>query len=199
MSENPRSPDVGTDLGADTKTNVDTHVDTGQSPQPAQTFKADEADQADEPHSSTVGAVATAATTTTTAADAAADAAAPLRKRRRSIQRLEILCLMLLLLLLVLGVFVPMAMYAYRHVFVEEPRPRASVVQNAGRVVSVSQSGGFIVRALVETDLGYYALMDGVSLNKNEALTLETRADRLPFLCDSQHRCVHLVADGQAQ
>ena len=187
MSENPRSPNVGTDLGADTKTNVDTDVDTGQSPPPDQAVKPDKADQADEPHSSKMAAVATAAT------------AVPSGKCRRSIQRLEILCLMLLLLLLVLGVFVPMAMYAYRHVFVGEPVSQAMVVQNAGRVVSVSQSGGFIVRALVETDLGYYALMDGVSLNKNEALTLETRADKVRFLCDSQHRCVHLVADGQAQ
>jgi hypothetical protein len=39
--------------------------------------------------------------------------------------------------------------------------------------------------------------MDGVSLNKNEALTLETRADKARFLCDSQHRCLRLVADGQ--
>lgn len=166
MSENPLCPDVGTD--------IETNVETGQSPLPAETVKADE------PESSTVAA-----------------AALPSGLCRWWIQRLEIVCLMLLLLLLVLGLFVPMAMYAYRHVFVDEPRPRATVVQNAGRVVSVSQSGGMFTRALVETDLGYYALMDGVSLNKNEALTVETRADKVRFLCDSQHRCLRLVADGQ--
>jgi hypothetical protein len=176
MSENPQSPDIGTD----------THVESEKSPLPAQTVKADEAN---EPDSSAVAAVATAT----------AASAAPSGIWRRSIQRLEIASLMLLLVLLVLGIFVPMAMYAYRHVYVDEPEPRATVVQNAERVVPVSQNGGFITRALVETDLGYYALMDGVSLNKNEALTLESRADKLRFLCDSQHRCLRLVADGQAQ
>lgn len=128
-----------------------------------------------------------------------ATAAAPSGICRCFVQRLAMVSLMLLLLLLVLGLFVPMVMYVYRHVFVDEPGSRAMVVQNAGRVVSVSQSGGFITRALVETDLGYYALMDGVSLNKNEALTLETRADKTQFLCDSQHRCLRLAVNGQTQ
>ncbi|MCK9212957.1 MAG: hypothetical protein M0P52_00565 [Rhodoferax sp.] len=164
MSEDPLSPDVGTD------------TETGKSPLQAETVKADGQDAS------------------TTAA-----AAVPLGRVRRSIKHLEIASLMLLLLLLVLGIFAPMTISAYRHVFMDEPRPTAVVVQNAGRVVSVSQSGGFITRALVETDLGYYALMEGVSLNKNEALTLETRADKVRFLCDSQHRCLRLVADGQPE
>ena len=180
MLENPLCPDVGIDI----ETNVETDVEPGKSPLPAKTVKADEPD---EPDSSTVAAAATAT------------AAVPSGLCRRSIQRLEIACLMLLLLLLVLGFFVPMVMYAYRHVFANEPGARAIVVQNAGRVVSVSQSGGMFTRALVETDQGFYALMDGVSLNKNEVLTLETLADKLRFLCDSQHRCLRLMANGQAQ
>lgn len=172
MSENPLSSDAGADSDIDTE--------TGKSPRPAETVKADE------PDSSTAAAAATAAVI-------------PLGMFRWSIKHLEIAFLTLLLVLLVLGIFVPMTIYAYRHVFMDEPGPRAIVVQNAGRVVSVSQSGGFITHALVETDLGYYALMDGVSLNKNEALTLETRSDKLRFLCDSQHRCLRLVADGQPE
>jgi hypothetical protein len=92
-----------------------------------------------------------------------------------------------------------MTLYAYRHVFREEPAPKATVVQNAGQVVTVSLGGGCFTRALVETDLGYYALVEAISLAKQEALTLETRGDKARSLCDSQHRCLRLLSDGQTQ
>ncbi|TXT33429.1 MAG: hypothetical protein FD135_5489 [Comamonadaceae bacterium] len=117
----------------------------------------------------------------------------------RLFKQVEIPFLMLLLLLMVLGFFVPMTMYAYHHVFLGESARQPHSVQNAGKVMSIHQGGGWITRALVETDLGYYALTDGISLNKNEALTLETRDDKVRFLCDSQHRCQSLVAQRQAQ
>ncbi|MCB8747295.1 hypothetical protein LHU53_10280 [Rhodoferax sp. U2-2l] len=110
---------------------------------------------------------------------------------------LHFLVLLIVLLVLVLVIFVPLTQYAVRHVFWDEPVPKAVLVQNAGRVISVSLSGGFLARSLVETDQGFYALMDGISLARNEALTLEIREGRARFLCDSQHRCLRLMGDDQ--
>jgi hypothetical protein len=151
-------------------------INTDPSPLPVETVKADEQE-----------------------ASTHAGAEVTLTRSRWWIERLGIVFVMLLLMFIVLGVFVPMTLYAYRHVFLDEPVSKATVVQNAGRVVSVSVDGGCFSRALVETDLGYYALMEAVSLNKHEALTLETRGDKVRVLCDSQHRCVRLLSDVQAQ
>jgi hypothetical protein len=117
----------------------------------------------------------------------------PLERFRWVIKRLEIVFLMLLLLAVVLGIFVPMSVYFYRHFLTDEPKPKVVSVQSAGRVVSVTQSGGWFARALVETDTGFYALVDAISLNKGEALTLEDKGPKRQFLCDSQHHCQKLV------
>lgn len=66
-------------------------------------------------------------------------------------------------------------------------------VQNAGRVVRVSQTTGLVMRALVETDLGFYSLRDGISLGRGEAMVLETRATSRRYLCDAQQRCTQLM------
>lgn len=66
-------------------------------------------------------------------------------------------------------------------------------VRPAGRVVSVNLQGGLFSRTLVETDLGFYALGEGVSFFKNEALTLELRASGARYLCDLQHQCTELL------
>lgn len=66
-------------------------------------------------------------------------------------------------------------------------------VQSAGRVVRVSQSTGLMTRALVETDLGFYSLRDGVSLGKGEAVLLQTRGTNRRYLCDTQQRCTALM------
>jgi hypothetical protein len=63
----------------------------------------------------------------------------------------------------------------------------------AGRVLSVSQTTGLFTRGLVQTDTGFFSLVDGVSLRMGEALTLETRANLARYLCDSQHRCIKLT------
>ena len=116
----------------------------------------------------------------------------PLVRFRWRIKQMEIVFLLLLLVLLVLVFVVPMTLYALRHVFQDEPPQKVTHVQNAGRVISVSLGGGCLTRSLVETDLGYYALVDGISLARGEAMTLETREGKTRFLCDSRHRCLRL-------
>ena len=166
MSENP--------LSSDTVTGTETPTDAipGHSPSPASSAGIpDDGEQRHPPQP--------------------ACREVPLERFRWVIKRLEIAFLMLLLLAVVLGIFVPMSVYTYRHFLMDAPKPKP-VVQSAGRVVSVSQSGGMITRALVETDTAYYSLVDGISLHKNEALTLENRGTRGNFLCDSAHRCQKL-------
>lgn len=63
----------------------------------------------------------------------------------------------------------------------------------AGRVQRVELHGGLFSRALVETDTGFYALEEGVSLNKGEPLTVQERANRSRHLCDTQQRCTRLL------
>lgn len=62
----------------------------------------------------------------------------------------------------------------------------------AGHVVNVSLTAGLWTRALVQSDTGFYSLADGASLDKGEALTLETRGNRSRFLCDSRQHCMQL-------
>ena len=66
-------------------------------------------------------------------------------------------------------------------------------VQPGGHVISVTLSQGFFTRSLVQTDLGFYALTEGVSLPKGAAVSLELRASSQRFLCDEQHRCTELL------
>lgn len=59
----------------------------------------------------------------------------------------------------------------------------------AGQVMAITLSDGLFTRALVKTSTGFYALIDGVSLEKNQPLTLELRANSARYLCDADHRC----------
>ncbi len=63
----------------------------------------------------------------------------------------------------------------------------------AGRVMRVELHDGIFSRSLVETDLGFYALLDPVSLNKGEQMTLLERQGGRCYLCDIQHRCTRLM------
>lgn len=77
-----------------------------------------------------------------------------------------------------------------------EYRAKAQVIvasTPAGQVQTVTLSGGLWTRALVQTDLGFYGLRDGMSLPRNEPLTLELRANTARYLCDAQHHCVELL------
>lgn len=66
-------------------------------------------------------------------------------------------------------------------------------VRSAGRVHKLSLVPGLVVRSLVETDSGYYAVREGASISKGEPLMLETRANTRRYLCDAQHRCLELL------
>ena len=66
-------------------------------------------------------------------------------------------------------------------------------VTPAGRVLSVTFNSGLFTSSLVQTDVGFYGLSSGVSLGRNEALTLELRANADRYLCDAQHRCTRLL------
>jgi len=66
-------------------------------------------------------------------------------------------------------------------------------VRSAGRVHKLSLVPGLMVRSLVETDSGFYAVREGISISKGEPLTLETRANTRRYLCDAQHRCLELL------
>ena len=70
--------------------------------------------------------------------------------------------------------------------------PQVQTVRPAGRVLSVRLIGGLLSRGWVETDSGYYALEQGISLTKSSALSLEQR-NTGAFLCDEQHRCTRLL------
>jgi hypothetical protein len=74
-------------------------------------------------------------------------------------------------------------------------RQRGQIVTSvtpAGRVLSVTLNSGLFTSSLVQTDAGFYGLSSGVSLGKNEALTLELRANADRYLCDAQHLCTRL-------
>lgn len=66
-------------------------------------------------------------------------------------------------------------------------------VRSAGRVHNLSLVPGLVVRSLVETDSGFYAVREGASMLRGEPLTLETRANTRRYLCDAQHRCLELL------
>lgn len=62
----------------------------------------------------------------------------------------------------------------------------------AGRVINVTLNDGWVPHSLVETDTGFFAVAGGVSLGKNEPLTLEVRANADRYLCDASHHCTRL-------
>lgn len=72
-------------------------------------------------------------------------------------------------------------------------QPRLVSETSAGRVQQVHLLGGLFSRGLVETDSGYYALEEGVSLDKGESLTVQERSDHSRHLCDARRRCTPLL------
>ena len=66
-------------------------------------------------------------------------------------------------------------------------------VQPAGHVTSVTLSQGLFTRSLIQTDLGFYAVAQGVSLQKDQPLSVELRANSDRFLCDDKHVCLPLM------
>jgi len=66
-------------------------------------------------------------------------------------------------------------------------------VEPAGKVMAVTLTNGLFTRALVETDVGFYVLIDAISLDKNKPMTLEARANSERYLCDEAKRCTKLL------
>ena len=75
----------------------------------------------------------------------------------------------------------------------EHQKVRTESVEPAGKVMAITLVDGFFTRTLVETDVGFYCLIEGVSLKKDTSLTLEVRANKSRHLCDEQHRCTKLL------
>ncbi len=60
-------------------------------------------------------------------------------------------------------------------------------------MLSVTQTPGLLSRSLVETTRGFYAVGQGISLFKDEALTLQIRANQRRYLCDTRQRCTPIL------
>ena len=112
---------------------------------------------------------------------------------QRLLARLQTSVMVLLVLWIGLSVMVPAVVLPLAYFWDEHKEKEVIAVASAGRVLMVSQTTGLFTRSLVETDNAFYSLVDGVSLAKQEAVTLETRGNRSRFLCDSHHRCMKLM------
>lgn len=92
--------------------------------------------------------------------------------------------------LLCLVVTLPILYFTDKH--------RSAIVESvepAGQPIKVTVIGGLFSHTLLETDLGFYSLIEGVSLRKDQALTLERRANHRRFICDEKHRCSKLMGE----
>lgn len=117
----------------------------------------------------------------------------PLQRRPRSLLDRLRTSIVIFLILCISGVCLA-AVLAVPLVYYFE-KCKSDIVESvvpAGRVITLRLHSGLMISALVETDLGFYALTSGVSLGKREALTVELRAGAERFLCDAQHRCTRL-------
>lgn len=117
-----------------------------------------------------------------------AEGSDPLERMPR-FQRKILIAMILLTAFAVLALF---SVLTGAHLWIESKQSQVASVQPAGRLVMVTQATGLITRSLVETDTGFYSLVDSASFQKNEPLTLETRGNRMRYLCDAGHRCTAL-------
>ncbi len=114
------------------------------------------------------------------------------RGRLARLHKTFMIAVILLILFSVFSVFALFAVLTGSHLWSATKKSQVLSVQSAGRVVKVTQTTGLITRSLVESDVGFYSLVDSVSLLKNESLTLETRGNQMRLLCDTNHRCTAL-------
>ena len=107
--------------------------------------------------------------------------------------RLHRAALMSTVLLVGVGTLVLAVLGSALYLWDRENDAVVQTVRSAGRVHNLSLVPGLVVRSLVETDSGFYAVREGASLLRGEPLTLETRANTRRYLCDAQHRCLELL------
>ncbi len=65
--------------------------------------------------------------------------------------------------------------------------------ESAGTVMTVNLSSGWPARTLVQTETGFYAISQGISLDKGKPLTVELRGNQDRYLCDHARRCARLL------
>ncbi|MBK9573687.1 MAG: hypothetical protein IPO43_13650 [Rhodoferax sp.] len=65
-------------------------------------------------------------------------------------------------------------------------------VESAGTVITVNLSSGWPARTLAQTETGFYAVSQGMSLDKGKPLTVQLRCNQDRYLCDPAHRCARL-------
>ena len=107
--------------------------------------------------------------------------------------RLHRAALITMVLLVGVGTLVLAVLGSALYLWDRENDAAVQTVRSAGRVHNLSLVPGLVVRSLVETDSGFYAVREGASLLRGEPLTLETRANTRRYLCDAQHRCLELL------
>ena len=95
--------------------------------------------------------------------------------------------------LLAFGMLLLSVVAVFTHLLDDQGDKKVKVVQDGGHVQLVQLVNGPLMRSLVQTDIGFYALRDGVSLTKGETVTLETRDNNRRYLCDAQRRCTQLM------
>jgi len=66
-------------------------------------------------------------------------------------------------------------------------------VESVGTVTTVNLSSPWPTRTLVPTEIGFYAVSQGLSLDKGKPLTVELRGNQDRYLCDHAHRCARLL------
>lgn len=127
------------------------------------------------------------------ASDSKTSTPATTTSRGGFLDRLHRAVLITMALLVGVGTLVLMGLGSALYLWDRENDAVVQTVRNAGRVHNLSLVPGLVVRSLVETDSGFYAVREGASLLRGEPLTLETRANTRRYLCDAQHGCLELL------
>jgi hypothetical protein len=101
----------------------------------------------------------------------------------------------LLALVLLTTVAIMPAACAMVYVLLVDRYTTRSVIsgESAGQLLAVGLSNGLFPRCLVETDMGYFSLVEGFSGYKGEALTLLIIDNQTRALSDGKQWCTLLV------
>ena len=110
----------------------------------------------------------------------------PIERLQRSLVITALLCLGMLSLVLCLAL---PGLYFYD----KHQGQIVTSVQAAGSVMTVELTSGWLIRSLVQTELGFFVLIPAMSLDKGKPLTLEQRGNAERYLCDEHHRCARAL------
>ncbi|MBK9573080.1 MAG: hypothetical protein IPO43_10280 [Rhodoferax sp.] len=121
-----------------------------------------------------------------TAASGSPPVRSPIERLQRSLVITAMLCLGALSLVLCLAL---PGLYFYD----KHQGQVVTSVQAAGSVMTVELTSGWLIRSLVQTELGFFVLSPAISLDKGKPLTLEQRGNAERYLCDERHRCARVL------